>query len=229
MGSDQIQMRGGKFKEYYILNSGLVSPVSYVLSLILAVGAALLPGDKINFGVTIIIIWAVCMEDIIRICSKTLYQKEAYFYQSFPVTPFQTVLAKTLVCTQLLQTAPLAFSVTKLVTTGELYGLEQGGFMAIILGFIGLEAFCFLVVGIVLEGLGFGNYSFRDRKKGRPGIVASIVDMGVQFALLFWIMQQMFKVMDNLFFGAITVGILVLCSVLCVRTNSMRLEKDYSL
>ena len=101
--------------------------------------------------------------------------------------------------------------------------------MAIILGFIGLEAFCFLVVGIVLEGLGFGNYSFRDRKKGRPGIVASIVAMGVQFALLFWIMQQMFKVMDNLFFGAITVGVLILCSILCVRTNSMRLEKDYSL
>ena len=56
MGSDQIQMRRGKFKEYYILNSGLVSPMSYVLSLILALGAALLPGEKINFGVTMIII-----------------------------------------------------------------------------------------------------------------------------------------------------------------------------
>ena len=222
-------MRRGKFKEYYILNSGLVSPMSYALSLILAVGAALLPGDKNNFGATIIIIWACCMKDIIKVCSKTLYQKEAYFYQSFPVTPFQTILAKTLVCAQLLQTAPLAFSVTKLVTTSEFYGLEKGGFSAIILGFIGLEAFCFLVVGIVLEGLGFGNNSFRDRKKGRPGTVASIVAMGVQFALLFWIMQPMFKVMYNLFFGVITVGVLVLCSILHICTNSVRLEKDYSL
>lgn len=229
MGSDQIQMKRGKFKEYYILNSGLVSPVSYVLSLILALGAALLPGEKINFGVTIIIIWAVCMKDIIRICSKTLYQREAYFYQSFPVTPFQTVLAKTLVCAQLLQMAPLVFSVTKLVTTGELYGLEKGGLMAIILGFIGLETFCLGTGSIFLIGFHLAN-GFRDRKKGRPGTTASVIFIGIMLAGdVLVLSRETINALDNMTVVALSSVILVLEAMLFLWINKEVLRKYYSL
>lgn len=221
-------MRRGKFKEYYTLNSGLVSPMSYVLSLILAVGAALLPGDKNNFGATIIILWACCMKDIIKVCSKTLYQKEAYFYQSFPVTPFQTVLAKTLVCAQLLQTAPLAFSVTKLVTTSEFYGLEKGGFPAIILGFIGLEAFCFGTGSIILIGFHLAN-NFRDRKKGRPGTAASVIFIGIMLAGdLRVLSQETLNVLDNMNVVVLSSFGLVLEAMLLLWINKEVLRKYYS-
>lgn len=229
MGSDQIQMRRGKFKEYYILNSGLVSPMSYVLSLVLAVGAALLPGDKNNFGVTIITLWACCVKDIIKVCSKTLYQKEAYFYQSFPVTPFQTVLAKTLVCAQLLQTAPLAFSATKLVTTGELYGLEKGGIAAVILGMVGLEAFCLGLGSIFLIGLYLAN-GFRDRKKGRPGTTASIIFIGIMLAGdVLVLSRETLNALDNMTVVALSSVVLVLEAILFLWINKDVLRKYYSL
>ena len=109
MGSDQIQMSKSKFKEYYALNLRFISPVIFVLSLVMGIAGGLLTGRWISFRWFVIFIWAICVPDIVKVCSKTLYQKEAYFYQSFPVTPFQTVLAKTLVCAQLLQMGPFAF------------------------------------------------------------------------------------------------------------------------
>lgn len=230
-------MRRSKFKAYYKLNLGLISPMAYVLSLILGVGSCLLPGER-DFGLTIIIIWAVCMKDIMKVCSATLYQKEAYFYQSFPVTPFQTVLAKTLVCAQLMSIGPWVFAVTKVITTGTLFDPEKsgfaGGFPAMPSGVVGLmwlaalAAFSMTAAGVVLMGLHLGN-GFRNHRKGRPGSAATVIFMGVMFAALLSALPQMFfKVPDNMPIVALGTAALMLMSILLLWLNARALRKYYS-
>ena len=135
-------MRKSKFKKYYVLNLRLISPVLCIICLLAGVAAGILTESGAALVGFTAGVWAVCLPSVMKVCSVTLYQNEAFFYQSFPVTPLQTVLAKTAVCAQLLQTGPLAFFTAKLVASGQLYGLEKGGLPAVILGFIGFEAFC---------------------------------------------------------------------------------------
>ena len=226
-------MRRSKFKAYYKLNLGLISPMAYVLSLILGVGSCLLPGER-DFGLTIIIIWAVCMKDIMKVCSATLYQKEAYFYQSFPVTPFQTVLAKTLACAQLMGIGPLVIAVTKVIAAGTLFGTVKGGFPAMPSGIVGimwlaaLAAFSITAAGVVLMGLHLGN-GFRNHRKGRPGSAATVIFMGVMFAALLSVLPQMFfKVPDNMPIVALGMAALMLMSILLLWLNARTLRKYYS-
>ena len=171
----------------------------------------------------------MCLPSVMKVCSVTLYQNEAYFYQSFPVTPLQTVLAKVAVCAQLLQIGPLAFFTAKLVTAGQLYGLEKGGLPAVILGFIGFEAFCLLSAGIILQGMDFGN-NFRDRKKGKPAAAATVIAIGVTFGLLLLVLTKItLKHLDNMTVVSVSAAGLVLCSILCILMNSARMKKYYSL
>lgn len=220
-------MSKSKFKEYYALNLRFISPVIFVLSLVMGIAGGLLTDRWISFRWFVIFIWAICVPDIYKVCSKTLYQKEAYFYQSFPVTPFQTVLAKTLVCAQLLQMGPFAFLAAGFIKTGRLYGLERGGLLAMLLGFIGLEAFCLLTSGIILQGFDFGNI-FRDRKKGKPALAVSVITMGLQFGIVLMLLLKALEAPDNLFVVSLCSGGLVLFAVLSIWMNSVRLGKHYS-
>lgn len=229
MGSDQIQMRKSKFKEYYALNLSFISPTLCVICLLAGAAAGILTESAAAFTGFTAGAWAVCLPSVMKVCSVTLYQNEAYFYQSFPVTPLQTVLAKVAVCAQLLQIGPLAFFTAKLVTAGQLYGLEKGGLPAVILGFIGFEAFCLLSAGIILQGMDFGN-NFRDRKKGKPAAAATVIAIGVTFGLLLLVLSKItLKHLDNMTVVSVSAAGLVLCSILCILMNSARMKKYYSL
>lgn len=229
MGSDQIQMRKSKFKEYYALNLSFISPTLCVICLLAGAAAGIFTESAAAFTGFTAGAWAVCLPSVMKVCSVTLYQNEAYFYQSFPVTPLQTVLAKVAVCAQLLQIGPLAFFTAKLVTAGQLYGLEKGGLPAVILGFIGFEAFCLLSAGIILQGMDFGN-NFRDRKKGKPAAAATVIAIGVTFGLLLLVLSKItLKHLDNMTVVSVSAAGLVLCSILCILMNSARMKKYYSL
>ena len=222
-------MRESKFKKYYVLNLRLISPVLCIICLLAGVAAGILTESGAALVGFTAGVWAVCLPSVMKVCSVTLYQNEAFFYQSFPVTPLQTVLAKTAVCAQLLQTGPLAFFTAKLVTAGQLYGMEKGGVAAVILGFIGFEAFCLLSAGIILQGLDFGN-NFRDRKKGKPAAAATVIAIGVTFGLLLLVLSKItLKHLDNMTVVSVSAAGLVLCSILCIWVNSVRLKKYYSL
>lgn len=218
-----------KFKEYYILNIKFTHPETYVIVIMTGAAAGLMSNGGGFFGLLLTAAWIFCLPDVFKICSRTLYQKEAYFYQSFPVTAFQTVLAKTLICTQLMQAGPVAFFATKLVTTGELYGLEKGGMMSIILGFIGLEAFYFGVGGIFLIGFHFGN-GFRNLKKGRPGTAASVIFIGIMLAGdLLVLSRETLNALDNMTAVALSTIGLVLEAMLFLWINKEVLRKYYSM
>ena len=222
-------MRKSKFKKYYVLNLRLISPVLCIICLLAGVAAGILTESGAALVGFTAGVGAVCLPSVMKVCSVTLYQNEAFFYQSFPVTPLQTVLAKTAVCAQLLQTGPLAFFTAKLVTAGQLYGLEKGGLPAVILGFIGFEAFCLLSAGIILQGLDFGN-NFRDRKKGKPAAAATVIAIGVTFGLLLLVLAKItLKHLDNMTVVSVSAAGLVLCSILCILMNSARMKKYYSL
>ena len=229
MGSYKVQMKKSKFKEYYALNLSFISPTLCVICLLAGAAAGILTESAAAFTGFTAGAWAVCLPSVMKVCSVTLYQNEAYFYQSFPVTPLQTVLAKVAVCAQLLQIGPLAFFTAKLVTAGQLYGLEKGGLPAVILGFIGFEAFCLLSAGIILQGLDFGN-NFRDRKKGKPAAAATVIAIGVTFGLLLLVLTKItLKHLDNMTVVSVSAAGLVLCSILCILMNSARMKKYYSL
>lgn len=222
-------MRKSKFKEYYALNLSFISPTLCVICLLAGAAAGILTESAAAFTGFTAGAWAVCLPSVMKVCSVTLYQNEAYFYQSFPVTPLQTVLAKVAVCAQLLQIGPLAFFTAKLVTAGQLYGLEKGGLPAVILGFIGFEAFCLLSAGIILQGMDFGN-NFRDRKKGKPAAAATVIAIGVTFGLLLLVLSKItLKHLDNMTVVSVSAAGLVLCSILCILMNSARMKKYYSL
>ena len=222
-------MRKSKFKKYYVLNLRLISPVLCIICLLAGVAAGILTESGAALVGFTAGVGAVCLPSVMKVCSVTLYQNEAFFYQSFPVTPLQTVLAKTVVCAQLLQTGPLAFFTAKLVTAGQLYGMEKGGVAAVILGFIGFEAFCLLSAGIILQGLDFGN-NFRDRKKGKPAAAATVIAIGVTFGLLLLVLSKItLKHLDNMTVVSVSAAGLVLCSILCILMNSARMKKYYSL
>lgn len=222
-------MKKSKFKEYYALNLSFISPTLCVICLLAGAAAGILTESAAAFTGFTAGAWAVCLPSVMKVCSVTLYQNEAYFYQSFPVTPLQTVLAKVAVCAQLLQIGPLAFFTAKLVTAGQLYGLEKGGLPAVILGFIGFEAFCLLSAGIILQGMDFGN-NFRDRKKGKPAAAATVIAIGVTFGLLLLVLAKItLKHLDNMTVVSVSAAGLVLCSILCILMNSARMKKYYSL
>lgn len=229
MGSYKVQMKKSKFKEYYALNLSFISPTLCVICLLAGAAAGILTESAAAFTGFTAGAWVVCLPSVMKVCSVTLYQNEAYFYQSFPVTPLQTVLAKVAVCAQLLQIGPLAFFTAKLVTAGQLYGLEKGGLPAVILGFIGFEAFCLLSAGIILQGMDFGN-NFRDRKKGKPAAAATVIAIGVTFGLLLLVLSKItLKHLDNMTVVSVSAAGLVLCSILCILMNSARMKKYYSL
>lgn len=222
-------MKKSKFKEYYALNLSFISPTLCVICLLAGAAAGILTESAAAFTGFTAGAWVVCLPSVMKVCSVTLYQNEAYFYQSFPVTPLQTVLAKVAVCAQLLQIGPLAFFTAKLVTAGQLYGLEKGGLPAVILGFIGFEAFCLLSAGIILQGMDFGN-NFRDRKKGKPAAAATVIAIGVTFGLLLLVLSKItLKHLDNMTVVSVSAAGLVLCSILCILMNSARMKKYYSL
>ena len=222
-------MKKSKFKEYYALNLSFISPTLCVICLLAGAAAGIFTESAAAFTGFTAGAWAVCLPSVMKVCSVTLYQNEAYFYQSFPVTPLQTVLAKVAVCAQLLQIGPLAFFTAKLVTAGQLYGLEKGGLPAVILGFIGFEAFYLLSAGIILQGMDFGN-NFRDRKKGKPAAAATVIAIGVTFGLLLLVLAKItLKHLDNMTVVSVSAAGLVLCSILCILMNSARMKKYYSL
>lgn len=222
-------MKKSKFKEYYALNLSFISPTLCVICLLAGAAAGILTESAAAFTGFTAGAWVVCLPSVMKVCSVTLYQNEAYFYQSFPVIPLQTVLAKVAVCAQLLQIGPLAFFTAKLVTAGQLYGLEKGGLPAVILGFIGFEAFCLLSAGIILQGMDFGN-NFRDRKKGKPAAAATVIAIGVTFGLLLLVLTKItLKHLDNMTVVSVSAAGLVLCSILCILMNSARMKKYYSL
>jgi len=90
-----------KFKEYFILNLSLVKKEIVYMAL---VGIALGIMERLwpeiwSYGPTTLIVpLFICGIPLFSILfSKTLYQQEAYFYQSFPVSNLEIVITKTLI------------------------------------------------------------------------------------------------------------------------------------
>lgn len=122
-----------------------------------------------------------------KICSETLYQKEAFFYQSFPVTSFETAFTKTVVIGILLAMMPLGIAILNFVYEDS---IGIGLFLATMLLVI---AFGFVSGGIILMGYGFGN-SFKNPKTGKPNRGISYTGILILSILLGLLIKGFFSI-----------------------------------
>ena len=117
--------------------------------------------DRDKVIILAIIIGGWSMRAFARTCSGMLYQQEAYLYQSFPVSAFETVFTK-------VTAGALVLVAGLLPVSFQIYGLGGAVFTpAIIAGSL-------LVGGIILAAIGFGN-SMRDSRAKKPSMFASSV------------------------------------------------------
>lgn len=178
-----------KFKEYIRLHFKMVPWYVYIIAACAGIAVSVFSG-KSGFTVMemlLLLILVFVFPYFDKICSVTIYQKEAYFYMSFPVNAFQIVCAKTLVTATLIAMIPAGYIFTSMVKAGY---YEAGLIAAVILLVI---ASAFLISGIVVTGYRVGN-NFRNQKKGMPNkIVAYLYIIAVVFAI-YMISKGVFKI-----------------------------------
>lgn len=114
-----------------------------------------------------LVIWAtvmaigISMQEFVKICSGMLYQRESYLYRSFPVSDFETVFTKIIICAA--QPSSMLIPIPIVI-----YGIRGLAAVPMII------AGCLLVGGIILAAIGFGN-SMRDSRAKKPSMFASAV------------------------------------------------------
>ena len=151
---------GPKFNEYLNLNFHMVAGY-YVFMAVLSL---------VTLGM---FAYLLLIPALTKICSTTLYHKQACLYQSVPVSSFETILAKSLVGT---------------------VGFLIPGVLSIrsVLDAVSLLATGFLLCGIALFGVAVGN-RFRENRDKRPNAATAVLVI-VGLCLLvygvYWVMNQ---------------------------------------
>ena len=213
-----------KFKEYIRLHFKMVPWYVYIIAACGGIAVSVL-GGKSGFTVMEMLIFLILVfvfPYFDKICSVTIYQKEAYFYMSFPVNAFQVVFSKTLVTAALIVMVPAGYVFTSMVVAGD---YEAGLIVSVILLIIAMG---FLIAGIVVTGYRVGN-NFRNQKRGMPNkLVAYIYIVVILFAIYMMakIVLKIDTISDN---GKILVitGISAVIGVLSLIMNSQAVKKYY--
>lgn len=206
-----------KFKEYFILNLSLVKKEIVYMAL---VGIALGVMERVwpeiwYFGPTTLILpLFICGIPVFSILySKTLYQQEAYFYQSFPVSNFEIVITKTLIPS------------IGLFMTMCMYSLVSFKYILLLpMGFI---------VGCLLSSIAFYSISvvnmFKNSMAKKPN--AFIFIMIAYFIIVFeaWLLE---KIVFNGIFSdmveIVTLAVLVILQIgLFTYTNTKNMKRYY--
>ena len=182
---------GPKFNEYLNLNFHMVAGY-YVFMVVLSL---------VTLGM---FAYLLLIPALTKICSTTLYHKQACLYQSVPVSSFETILAKSLVGT-------LGFLIPGVMSIGvdlvlslvseqrfEFYEQLKGDGMllhaetGVVLYMLSLLATGFLLCGIALFGVAVGNRMRENRDKRPNAATAVLVIVGLCLLVygVYWVMNQ---------------------------------------
>lgn len=226
-----------KLREYAKLHFNMISWKGYLAAALSGVLAALMlsyfnhTSDNLSQGIIIAVSWVVIltvagfvMPYIDKICSVMLYQKEAYFYMSFPVTAFHTVLVKTLSSATLIAVIPAAFLITGSILMG------RGSVIYVISITVLCLSISILIAGIILMGYKIGN-NFRSQKRQKPNKIISYIFILIATVILFYIWKAINRIPS---FGMemkvfITAGILLLLGIIIFAANINSLKKNYEI
>ena len=224
-----------KFKAYLKMHFRMIPGYSYIVAVIMGITMAFLveyinrkngvtAGNAGIFGIEIltIVIMGILIPYIDKICSVTIYQKEAYFYMSFPVNVFQIVLAKTIVTGAVIVMIPAGYIFTIMILNRQ-YNLAS------VLGMIFIcLALDFAVTETVITGYRIGN-NFRNRKKSRPNKIVAGVFVIAILILLFIIYHNVFKNgnSDREFKLFAMAGILIAAGITGFAVNVVSIKKYY--
>lgn len=213
-----------KFKEYIRLHFKMVPWYVYIIAACGGIAVSVLSG-KSGFTVMemlILLILVFVFPYFDKICSGTIYQKEAYFYMSFPVNAFQVVFSKTLVTATLIAMVPAGYVFTSMVMAGY---YEAGFIAAAVLLVI---ASAFLISGIVVTGYRVGN-NFRNQKKGMPNKIVAYLYIAVILFVIYMMAKVVFKIETIGDTGKVLVvaGISAVLGVCELVMNSYSVKKYY--
>lgn len=171
--------KNNKFREFLKLNFQMIPWYSYIFAVFAGIAFATIQRSLFYdensmistgrlYGIIFltVAVFLLIFPIIEKICSETLFQKDAYFYQSFPVTSFQTAFVKTITSGSLLAMIPLGFEITIFIE-------EDGIGIPLLLSIFLLSvAFGFVSGGIVLQSYSIGN-NFKNAKTGKPNRAVS--------------------------------------------------------
>ena len=206
-----------KFKEYFILNIKFVKKELLYMAF---VGIALGVMEKVwpdvwSFGPTTLIIplFIGAIPAFSILYSKTLYQQEAYFYQSFPVSNLEVVITKTLIPS------------LGLFVTMCMYSLVSFKYVLYLpIGFL---------VGGLLSSIAFYSISvvnmFKNSMAKKPNVFLFI--MIAYFIIVFeaWLLEKI--VFNGMFSDLIEIVILAVLVILQIGsftyTNTKNMKKYY--
>jgi len=162
---EKRKLFGPKLKPYFRIHIKCMR-TEIIVCLIIGLIAGFMWGE---FGWNEIILMAVfitgyCFAVFRKTCFRMLYQQEAYLYQSFPVSAFETVFTKVVTGAII----PSALLVPALIL---MYGTDGLILVpAVVTGSL-------LTGSMILKSIDFGNV-FRDNRMKKPNALASII-MGV--------------------------------------------------
>ena len=182
---------GPQFNPYMAMNFKWMLPYYVFILLIRLIGMG-------NTG------YLLMIPALTKLYSQTLYHKQAYLYQSVPVSSFETVLVKTLVGAIGFLTPDVGAQIFNFIACAvkgyKFYLYEQvkySGLMlhaeaGVVLYYLNIMALAFLICGIALFGVAVGNRARGDREKKPNAVTVVLVIAGMFLVLygLFWIMDQ---------------------------------------
>jgi len=169
-----------KFKEYLLLNMNIVrKDMRYTVLLGLALGIAerlgFLNFDENNISGIIVPVVIVCIPLFWKLCSQVLYEQEAYFYQSFPVSNGEVVLTKTLITSLGMFICMLAFG---LINIQHIWLLPIGVLIS------------FTVSNIVFYSITTANM-FKNSRAKKPSAIIAVILTYILIIIQVWLAELM--------------------------------------
>ena len=216
MKEKKAKLTGPKFRQYFLLHLKFVK-TEILASIFMGWFAGWIWGglDREKCLIITMIIGGWSLRAFGRICSGMLYQQEAYFYQSFPVSAFETVFVKVI-------TGALVPAAGLLPMTIQMYGMASlTAVPAIIAGSI-------LFGNIMMAAIGFGNGA-RDSRAKKPStiitVIAALLMMAAQiFGTLLFVY---FSGMDTALMLLILFAVFLIEAGLLMWFNVWNLQKNY--
>ena len=191
MNDKKAKLTGPKFRQYFLLHLKCVRE-AIICSIIMGLFTGWIWGglDRDRCLIITIIIGGWSIRAFSRTCSNMLYQQEAYFYQSFPVSAFETAFVKVITGAFV----PMAGLIPMIIW---MYGMD------------GLTAVPAIIAGsilfgtIILAAIGFGN-AVRDSRAKRPSIIITVI------AALLMLAAQIFGTLLFVHFSGMDIDLILL-------------------
>lgn len=176
--------------------------------------ARLFTNIDLDLEKTVVAMTIVSIPVFYKICSKMLYEEEAYLYQSFPVSPMETVIAKITVTA----TAMIIFAIGSSLTKPSLLMWLPVGMLAALC----ISSLVLLAIQICWL---YDNGENAELNRFKTAILAS-----VSIAITIFVLK---KIMVSTFLGeyrlAMLVAIIILETITLVSVNAGMLKKYYKI